>query len=266
MMAGWTPSAAGVSGLFAVLFLFSAITIFLSAPSTMSYRSPSFKWGNLRSAIRNRAVLKVEDDFRAGLNGWTFPAGWSKDWSYNQAGFLRPGKLGFLDQSMHLVNYRLELMGQIERKSLGWAFRAKDSKNYYVAKLTIARPGPLPMVDLIHYPVLNGKEGVKVRVPLPFDVRNDTLYQVEMNVRGNQFRASVNGHVVDSWSDNRLRAGGVGFLNGKGEASRVQWIRVSDRDDVIGRVCSYLSARAYRASDEPLLSASYYMLFRPPGL
>src|SRR5947209_13132800 len=154
------------------------------------------------------------------------PSGWSRDWSYDQAGFLRPGTVGFLQQSMSLVNYRLELMGQIERKSLGWAFRAKDQNNYYVAKLTVARPGPLPMVDLVHYLVTNGKEGAKVRVPLPFAVRNDTLYQVEMNVRGDQFRASVNGHVVDSWSDNRLRAGCVGFVSGADEAARARWSRV----------------------------------------
>jgi hypothetical protein len=266
MLSGWTPSAAGVSAAFAVLFLFSAITIFLSAPSTMSYRAPSFRWGTLRTAIRNRAVLKFEDDFRSGLNRWSFPTGRSQDWSYDQAGFLRPGKLGFLEQSMGLVNYRLELMGQIERKSLGWAFRAHDAKNYYVAKLMIARPGPLPMVDLVHYPVLNGKEGAKVRVALPFSVRNDTLYQVEMNISGDQFRASVNGHVVDSWSDNLLRAGGVGFVTGQGEAARVRWIRVSDRDDVLGRVCSYLSASSVKPSDNPMLSASLYMIFNPPGL
>jgi len=59
----------------------------------------------------------------------------------------------------------------------------------------IARPGPLPMVDLVHYPVTAGKEGQKIRVSLPFSVRNDTLYQVEMNIRGDQFRATVNGHV-----------------------------------------------------------------------
>jgi len=266
LLAAWSPSAAGVSSLFAVLFLFSAITIFLSAPSTMSYRTPSFRWGNLRSAIRNRAVLMVEDDFRSGLNGWSFPAGKSQDWSYDQAGFLRPGKLGFLQDSMKLTNYRLELMGQIERKSLGWAFRAKDENNYYVAKLTISRPGPLPMVDLIHYPVMNGREGAKIRVALPFAVRNDTLYKVEMSVRDNQFRASVNGHVVDSWSDTNLVAGGVGFVTGKGEASRVRWIRVSDRDDVLGRVCSFLSARSYQPSSEPVLIASYYTILWHPGL
>ena len=124
----------------------------------------------------------------------------------------------------------------------------------------------MPLVDLIDYPVLNGKEGAKVQVTLPFAVRNDTLYQVEMNVRGDAFRATVNGHVVDSWTDNSLRAGGVGFVSGQGEAARVRWIRVSDRDDVIGRVCSYLSARADQPSDDPvLLSASHYTLFRRPG-
>ena len=142
---------------------------------------------------------------------------------------------------------------------------AKDDQNYYVAKLMIARPGPLPMVDLVHYPVTAGKDGPKIRVALPFSVRNDTLYQVEMNIRGDQFRATVNGHVVDSWNDNSLRAGGVGFVSGQGEAARVRWIRVSERDDVIGRVCSYLSARATQSLDDPVLSASYYMIFRHPG-
>jgi hypothetical protein len=194
------------------------------------------------------------------------PSGWSRDWSYDQAGFLRPGTVGFLQKSMSLVNYRMEFMGQIERKSLGWAFRAKDENNYYVAKLTIARPGPLPIVDLVHYPVTNGKEGPKVSVMLPFSVQNDTLYQVEMNIRGDAFRASVNGHVVDSWTDGALRAGGVGFVSGKGEAARVRWIRVSDHDDVIGRVCSYLSARYSQPSGETVLSASYYTILRSPGM
>jgi len=194
------------------------------------------------------------------------PSGWSRDWTYDQAGFLRPGTLGFLQKSMSLVDYRMEFMGQIERKSLGWAFRAKDENNYYVAKLNITRPGPLPLVDLIHFPVTNGKEGAKVSVALPFSVQNDTLYQVEMSVRGDQFRASVNGHVVDSWTDGLLRAGGVGFVSGKGEAARVRWIRVSDHDDVIGRVCSFLSARYSGPTGEPVLSASYYTILRSPGL
>ena len=266
MFTGWTPSASIVSAMFAVLFLLSAATMFLSAPSELTQRSTSFRWASLRTAIRGRAAQRFEDDFSEGLSKWIGPSGWSRDWSYDQAGFLRPGTVGFLQQSMSLVNYRMEFMGQIERKSLGWAFRAKDENNYYVAKLTIARPGPLPIVDLVHFPVTNGREGPKVSVMLPFSVQNDTLYQVEMNIRGDQFRASVNGHVVDSWTDEHLRAGGVGFVSGKGEAARVRWIRVSDHDDVIGRVCSYLSARYNRPSEETVLSASYYTILRSPSL
>jgi hypothetical protein len=266
MFMGWTPSASLVSAAFAILFLVSAAAIFLSAPSELSQKTTSFRWDNLRSAIRGRASLKVEDDFRAGLDKWMGPSGWSRDWSYDAAGFLRPGTVGFLQKSMNLVNYRMEFMGQIERKSLGWAFRAKDENNYYVAKLSIARPGPLPLVDLVHFPVTNGREGPRVSVALPFSVQNDTLYQVEMSIRGDQFRASVNGHIVDSWTDSRLRAGGVGFVSGKGEAARVRWIRVSDHDDVIGRVCSFLSARYSQPSGEPVLSASYYTILRSPSL
>jgi hypothetical protein len=210
--------------------------------------------------------MSFEDDFRAGLSHWSGPSGWSHDWSYDQAGFLRPGHLGFLQQSMNLKNYRLELMGQIERKSLGWTFRSKDENNYYVAKLTIMKPGPLPLVDLVHYAVMAGKEGVKKRVTLPFSVRNDTLYQVEMNVTGDQYRASVNGHVVDSWTDGRLVAGGVGFISGQDEASRVRWIRVSDRDDLLGKICSYLSARYEPPAGEHVLSSANFAIFMRPGL
>jgi hypothetical protein len=259
--------AALAPAMLAILFLFSAGAIFLSAPAGLSERSPSFRWDNLRSAIRSRAALRFEDDFRAGLSHWSGPSGWSLDWSYDQAGFLRPGRLGFLQQTMSLKNYRLELMGQIERKSLGWMFRAKDENNYYVAKLTVTRPGPLPLVDLVHYPVMGGIEGVKQHVTLPFSVRNDTLYQVEMNVKGDQYRASVNGHVVDSWTDGRLLAGGVGFISGQGEASRVRWIRVSDRDDLLGAICSYLSARYERPLGAPVLSAAAnFAIFSRPGM
>ena len=38
---------------------------------------------------------------------------------------------------MTMPDYRFEFRGQIERKALGWIFRASNPKNYYVMKLEI---------------------------------------------------------------------------------------------------------------------------------
>jgi hypothetical protein len=262
------PSAPALFGAISMVFLLAAGILFLTLPNAGggTGMASGLKWDGLRNMLRSRAVLRIEDDFRAGLSGWEGPSGWSKDWSYDQAGFLRPGKLGFWRESMKLKDYRLEFLGQIERKSLGWVFRASDESNYYAAKLVVAKPGPLPMVDLVQYVVANGQEGPKTRIPLPFPVRNDTLYEVQMSVKGDRFSTSVNGHFVSSWTDRLLQAGGVGLGCDRGESSRVRWIRVSDRDDFVGRVCSFLSARGPQPPSEFVLSEAPYFLFSRPAL
>jgi len=217
----------------------------------------SGKLDGLRSLLRSRAAIRYDTDFRSGLSNWSGPAGWSKDWSYDQAGFLRPGKFGLWRQSMPLSDYRMEFLGQIERKSIGWVFRATDEMNYNAAKITITKPGALPMADLVHYAVVNGQAGPHTSVHLPFAVRNDSLYRVQMDVQGTQFTTRVNGRLVDSWSDSSHRAGGVGFLSDAGELARVRWLRVSNRDDLIGRICSYLTAQAMLPSTEVLSAFSY---------
>jgi len=195
----------------------------------------------LRSAIRGRATVKFEDNFRAGLGAWTGnDKVRSKDWSFDQAG-LKPGKLRLWTPSIKMADYQMEFLGQIERKSMGWAYRAADVQNYYATKITIMKPGPLPSADLVRFAVVNGKEDSRVHLPLPMTIRNDTLYRVQVQVAGNQFSTLLNGQIVDTWNDSRIRAGGVGFFSESGEIARVRWIRVSDRDTVLGRILSHLS-------------------------
>ncbi|MBK9166114.1 MAG: hypothetical protein IPM24_01480 [Bryobacterales bacterium] len=225
---------------------------------------------SLRAQLRTRAAIRHYEDFRSGLSGWSGPAGWSKDWSYDQAGFLRPGRFGLWRDSMALADYRLEFLGQIERTSLGWVFRAGDDRNYYAAKITITKPGPLPMADLVRYTVSDGKAGPATSVPLPFSIRNDTIYRVQMDLNGNHFTTRINGRMVDSWSDGQYRSGGVGFLSEAGELARVRWLRVSHRDDFLGRVCSFLTARGFLPmpvwAEPSVLSAFSYppLEIKPP--
>ncbi len=47
--------------------------------------------------------------------------------------------------------------------------------------------------------------------------------------------------MVDSWSEPRLRQGGVGFFTARGEESRLRWVQVTHQYDMLGRLCAYLA-------------------------
>jgi len=246
--------------------IFTAATLtFLALPKPVFSAASegqgfSSQIANFRALVRSRSAIRYQDDFRSGLGSWDGGEGWAKDWAYDQAGSLRPGRLGLWRKSMSLTNYRLEFLGQIEKRSLSWVFRAADVNNYHAAKITISKPGPLPLADLVRYTVVDGVAGPRTSVPLPFAVRNDTLYQVQMDIQGSHFATKVNGRIVDSWTDARLPAGGVGFFSDPGEQSRVRWLRVSHRDDFIGRICSYLTAENLMPADQDEVLASASVL------
>lgn len=194
-------------------------------------------------SIRSRATFNKGDDFRSGLSAWKGGKGWQETWNVDPSGFVQPGRLALYQPTLFLNDYRLEFMGQIEKKSLGFVFRASDSNNYYATKISISRPGPLPSASIIRYAVVNGVAGEKVQLPMPILVRNDTMYRVLVTVEGEHFTTTVNGQMVDAWSDNRLKSGGVGIFSDKGEVARLRWIHVVDKDDFVGWLCSQVSPR-----------------------
>jgi hypothetical protein len=198
-------------------------------------------WKNLHQTISNRAAVAFADDFRSGLDAWDSHSNLTTSWSYDAAGFVLPGPLAVFKPTIDLSDYRFEFLGEIDQKGLGWAFRAADLKNYYAVKFVVVKPGPLPLVHLVRYAVIDGKEGPRVEKPLPISVRSDMLYRVLLDVRGADFTIMAQGQVVDFWSDSRLRHGGVGFFCGHGEKARVRWVEVSHQYDTLGRLCAYLA-------------------------
>ncbi len=192
--------------------------------------------------LLRRAAVNLADDFRGGLSSWEGGAKWADSWSYDPAGFVRPGALAIYKPTQGMSDYDIEFLGQIERRGLAFVFRASDLKNYQVVRIVLSRPGPLPTAAVLHYPVLDGKEGSHKQLPLPLSLREDTLYRVKLSVDGDQFTLQVQGQMVDSWSDSRLPTGGVGFLCGKGEQSRIRWVEVTHQYDAIGRICSFLAS------------------------
>src|SRR5579884_815945 len=169
----------------AVAFLLFAITRGSSdsnPQASQSGKEPEFTHssgsGGLRKigeAIEKRAPVTIRETFSSGLNKWDLPGeirtdlAKAGDWSFS-GGYVRPGKLRVWKDSESLANYDMEFVGHIEKRSMNWAFRAVDFKNYYATKLTVAPSGksnPLPNTGMVRYAVIDGKERDRVEVPLP---------------------------------------------------------------------------------------------------
>jgi hypothetical protein len=196
---------------------------------------------NLHQTILNRAAVDLTDDFRSGLDAWESRSNLTTSWSYDATGFVQPGPLAVFKPSTDLMDYRFQFLGEIDQKGLGAAFRASNLDNYYAVKLVVVKPGPLPVVHLVRYAVINGQEERHVEKPLQLAARPDTLYRMVVDVRGSDFTIMAQGQLVDFWTDNRLPRGGVGFFCSRGEKARVRWVEVSHQYDALGRLCAYLA-------------------------
>lgn len=138
----------------------------------------------------------------------------------------------------------MEFLGEIETKSLSWIVRGKDSRNYYAMKLTLTRPGLRPLLSLSHYPVLNGKAGHAVEVPLSVMTHNGVPYHVAVEVQGSDYRVWIEGEPVDAWSDDTLPAGAAGFFAEAGARSRIYWLTVSKNENWLGWLCARIVGMA----------------------
>ena len=133
-------------------------------------------------------------------------------WSYDKNGFVNPGALSLYAPSMHLTNYDLDALVQIESKGMGLVFRAASPQSYQVAKLVVEGSGPMPSLAVERYAVIWGQATPAVRTRYPERFQSDTLYRVHLEVRGDAFALYIQGNLVDYWSDSRLAAGGVGLF------------------------------------------------------
>jgi hypothetical protein len=219
-----------------------AVTRAYSPARDTTTAGPGF-WPSILQAARSRATVDLTEDFGDDLQRWTARSGVPQNWSRDSAGSVRPSELGLYIKSIPLSDYRMEFRGLIDRKSLSFVYRAVDFDNYYAASLIIVTPGPIPEVALERYAVIDGHAGPRTQVRLPFTVRADTLYTIQVEAKGNRFVTLVNDQFVDSFDDSRLPSGGVGFFSASDESSRICWLRIVDRDDSLGKLCSLFTSR-----------------------
>lgn len=202
------------------------------------------KLDGFKRVIVSRAAVEMADDFQSGLDNWEGSGQLGPSWSYDRTGFIRPRALGIYTPSTPLSDYAFEFLGKIDQRSISWVFRASDLNNYYAMKLVDKTGGATPQMALVHYAVIEGREGPKKEVPLPITVYKDTLFRIRMDIQGPHFSVQVQGTVVDYWKDSRLKAGGIGFFSNRGEESRVRWVQLTHQDDLLGRLCAFLAPYA----------------------
>ncbi|MBZ5603966.1 MAG: hypothetical protein LAO79_16830 [Acidobacteriia bacterium] len=143
-------------------------------------------------------------------------AGWITDWGA-EPGVRRVHEISVLRPSLALSDYRVEFQAQIETKSIGWVYRAKDGKNFYVNRLEVVKPGLDPTIAFVRFAVINGEEQPRTQVPLSIPVHVDTLYKIRFDAVGDRFTTWVQDQKVDEWTDARIKIGGVGLYNERGE-------------------------------------------------
>jgi len=208
------------------------LTLVAFQPQETPFQCPSDLHGTLIGSMHFGAapVRKVdsppatmEEHFDAGLHNW---AGGTADWKVDVAG-VRPGSLALYSPSLDLANYLLEFLTRIEQRGMSWVFRAADYRDYYQATLALAPGGGY---EFRRQTVIGGvAEGAAVRAVPPASPAQTgkTAVTVRTRVSGNEFTISLDGQVVDTWSDPRLTAGGVGFVGAPEERARLYWVKVT---------------------------------------
>ncbi len=195
----------------------------------------------VRESVAERAGVELNEDFRTGLDDWQTRGDLSTAWSFDGNGFVKPGTLALYRPSLGLKDYEMEFLGLIDKKALSWVVRAADFDNYYVVKLVVLKPGPMPTLGITRYAVINGKAEKRVDTIAALNARTDTLYRVNVSVHDDSFLLTLQGQVIDNWSEPRLASGGIGFFSQQGEESRLRWVQVTHQYDMLGRLCAYLA-------------------------
>ena len=165
----------------------------------------------------------LEEHFDAGLTNWT---GGTHDWKVDVAG-VRPGSLALYSPSMELSNYQVEFLTRTDLRGITWVFRASGLHEYYKATLAVAKGGGY---EFRRCAVIGDlAEGSTTRQAPPASAASSgkTAVTVRMRVAGNDFTVSIDGQVIETWSDARLTTGGIGFVGAPEERARLYWVKVT---------------------------------------
>lgn len=165
-------------------------------------------------------ALRIEEHFDAGWTNWV---GGVEDWKLDIAG-VRTGSLALFAPSLDLDDYDLEFLARIDHHSVNWVFRATNDGQYYAASIVKDADGNY---ELRHWASINGVTEPSAARPIKSTPKRKSAITVHTRASGDRFSVSVDGELVDSWTDNRLAVGGIGFLGAPDDRARLYWVRLS---------------------------------------
>jgi general secretion pathway protein A len=224
-----------------VIPILAALALYGAPPAMRAAADASRQgWQQTQRAVLNRAAVALDEDFRAGMGDWTNQGGSPPFWTSDASGFVRPGALALYRPSLGMVDYQMQFLGTIDKKGLSWVARAADFNNYYAIRLTVLKPGPLPLIGVSRYAVIHGVPQRQFTTPLLMRAQADTVYRVRLDIRGDRFALSIQDQPVDSWSEPRLGRGSIGFFSEKDAGSRIASLHVRGHYDMLGRLCAFL--------------------------
>jgi hypothetical protein len=217
-----------------------------------------------KQRLQSRAAMVLRQDFQEDMEGWFGGRDWSRSWERRPEGYALVGQLALYRPTMGISDYEMEFVAQIERQSVGWVVRAADLQNYYAMKLAIVEPGPLPVTALTRYAIVAGQESQRVQVPIRIVLHDARPYRIHVKAAGGGFTTSIDSKVVDFWSDERLKTGGVGFFTEGNDRARLYWMSIEHNNDFWGKVCGFLALRAPGAGLLEQAPASAALFSRAP--
>jgi hypothetical protein len=182
----------------AVKLVLSASVLLLLAPGWSNTGSPGARAIEMESSMSERA------------------------WIRESAGPAK--RLALYRASTGAADYRLDFTWKGNPPGVGWVFRAQDAKNYFAVRI---KPSTAPGVySLERFAVIHGVEKSRVLRTLNLPSKDPSL-RVATDVAGPLFRLYVNQALVSQWTDSRLTAGGVGFLEEGRQTVALQSVRIS---------------------------------------
>ena len=198
------------------------------------------RWEILTTRIAGRASVNLVEDFRNGLSQWGGRGEWTRTWSYDRSGTVRPGNLAIFQPTVALRDYVVEMKASIDRRSIQWLVRASSPQNYQFARLNVTPGSPLTALEFERWTVIDGRMGRVTRLPLPHAGANQTLYSIRVDVNGDSITTYLQDQVIDTFNDPRLQDGGVGLIGAHDDRPRIYGINVTHQNDFLGKLCSFL--------------------------
>jgi hypothetical protein len=118
----------------------------------------------------------------------------------------------------------MEFLARIDHRSVTWVFRASNLSEYHLATIASTAAGGY---EFGRGTVIGGVSELAATTPLPMALNRKNAITIRLRAIGNEFTVSLDGQVIDTWTDGRLPVGGIGFMGATDDRARLYWVRLS---------------------------------------